>query len=148
MWTITAQWLLLHNITAPIWYETARWRKVSRVFFNTWWFGGYQKASWRSVLEFFAAVIQNATMIIKRRGHTTIAWKGHQKASFGIPCRLLKSWFVIGANRCENSARFSANLSGRRPPRSINLYTARNIRQLNNTTIPLRAVLYLVEVYG
>jgi len=45
---------------------------------------------------FLATVIHNTAMIIKRRGYTTTAWKGHQKTSFGISYRLQKLWFVFG----------------------------------------------------
>ena len=40
---------------------------------------------------FLATVTHNTAMIIKRRGYTTTAWKGHQKTSFGIFYPLQKS---------------------------------------------------------
>ena len=49
--TISVQSLLLHIIIAQIWYETVRWRKVSRVVCTSWRFVGYRNASWRSALE-------------------------------------------------------------------------------------------------
>ena len=49
--TISVQSLLLHIIIAPMWCETARWRKVSRVFCSAWWFAGYLNASRESALE-------------------------------------------------------------------------------------------------
>ena len=49
--TISVQSLLLHIIIAQIWYETVRWRKVSRIFCSAWRFVGYRNASWRSALE-------------------------------------------------------------------------------------------------
>ena len=83
---------------------------------------------------FFGAGTMNATTITKRRGCTTTAWKGHQKASFDILYRLQQSRFVfstdVGVARRKSvwkSCDFSTNLGGHRPPRRNNLYSTRNI---------------------
>ena len=52
---------------------------------------------------FLATVTHNTAMIIKRRGYTTTAWKGHRKMSFNIFYRLQKSPFVFsnGVGVCQ-----------------------------------------------
>ena len=100
------------------------------------------------------ATTQITNISIKRQGYTTTAREGYQEASLCAPKRLEHLWNVfdtgVGDDRGKpvwKSGSFSVNLGGHRPPRRININTARNNYWVNIMTMHFNSYLNLVEIY-
>jgi hypothetical protein len=61
---------------------------------------------------------------------------------------LVLVWEIIEVNKYENPVIFLQNLGGHRPPRRIKVYSARNIHELDITSIVPPQNIYLVMFYG
>ena len=146
---MTAQSLLLHTIIAQVLYDTVRLRKVSRFSCNSWWFGGYLKASWRSMLDFSGREPWMPPRSQNDEDVQLLHGKGIKRhlvmSSTDFKSRDLYSvlmWELLGANRCENLVIF-LRISVAIDLHEETTFIAHGIFT-NSITQPFRFVLYYI----
>ena len=146
---MTAQSLLLHTIIAQVLYDTVRLRKVSRFSCNSWWFGGYLKASWRSMLDFSGREPWMPPRSQNDEDVQLLHGKGIKRhlliSSTDCNSRDLYSvlmWELLGANRCENLVIF-LRISVAIDLHEETTFIAHGIFT-NSITQPFRFVLYYI----